>query len=200
MAINHFGPVILTSHLLPLLKKTASPSSPVRIVNQASNAHQSAPSDTQFASLEELNRDLGPNPQYGRSKLAVILYSRYLAKHLTAGEHPHVLVNATHPGVVKTKMSQDDIHEPYPLGGYAMSVAMEPFKKDQWQGCVSAVFAATKTTRSGEYICPPAVPESGNGLSQDGELAERLMKLTREVVREKTYEDSAAKGCPFRDY
>ena len=81
-----------------------------------------------------------------------------------------------------------------------MSVAMEPFKKDQWQGCVSAVFAATKTTKSGEYICPPAVPESGSGLSQDGELAERLMKLTREVVREKTYKDSAAKGCPFRDY
>ena len=81
-----------------------------------------------------------------------------------------------------------------------MSVGMKPLKKDQWQGCVSSVFAATKTEKSGEYICPPAVAESGTAASQDEELGEQLMKLTRELVREKTYEDSAAKGCPFADF
>lgn len=191
--------VILTSHLLPILKKTASNGNTVRITNQASNAHQSAPSDTKFESLDELNQDLGPNPQYGRSKLASILYSRYLNRHLTSS-HPNILVNATHPGVVETKMSKKDIHEPYPLGGYAMSVGMAPFKKDIMQGCVSTVFAATVTKKSGQYICPPAVPESGSDKSQDEQLGENLMKLTREVVKEKTYDDSAAKGCPFKDY
>ena len=97
-------------------------------------------------------------------------------------------------------MSAEDIHEPYPLGGYAMSVGLAPFKKDQFQGCISTVFAATKTTKSGEYICPPAVPESGSELAQDGELGEQLMKLTRELVTEKLYGDSAAKEGPFRDY
>ena len=81
-----------------------------------------------------------------------------------------------------------------------MSVGMEPFKKDQFQGCVSTVFAATTTTKSGDYICPPAILEPGSELAQDVELGERLMKLTRDVIREKTYEDSAAKGCPFKDY
>ena len=199
MAVNHMAHVILTSHLLPILKKTASNGNTVRISNQASNLHESAPADTKFASLDELNRDLGPNGQYGRAKLANLLYARYLNRHLTSA-HPNILVNATHPGIVDTKMSKDDIHEPYPLGGYAMSVAMAPLKKNIMQGCVSTVFAATVTTKSGEYICPPAVPESGSAMAQDEQLGENLMKLTRELVKEKTYEDSAAKGCPFKDY
>lgn len=76
MALNHFGHVILTSQLLPLIKKTASPSTLARIVYQSSNLHEGTPSDTKFASLDEINRDLGPNPQYGRSKLAELLYAR----------------------------------------------------------------------------------------------------------------------------
>ena len=199
MALNHMGHVILTSHLLPIMKKTAEDGSIVRIVNLGSNAHQVAPSDTKFESVQELNRDLGANPQYGRSKLAAILYARYLNKHLTSA-YPNILANSTHPGFVDTKMSVQDIHEPFPLGGYAMSVALAPFKKNQFQGCVSTVFAATKTEKSGQYICPPAVPESGSDLAQDMDLAEQLMKLTVEVVKEKTYGDSAAKGCPFHTY
>lgn len=193
------GHVILTSHLLPILKATASKGDTVRIANMASNAHQATPSSCKFESLDELNQDLGPNGQYGRSKLAAILYSRYLNKHLTSA-HPNILANAMHPGFVDTKMSREDIHEPYPLGGYVMSVAMAPIKKNIMQGCVSTVFAATTTTKSGQYICPPAVPESGNALAQNEALGEQLMKLTREIVKEKTYEDSVAKGCPFADY
>ncbi|KAL9047114.1 MAG: hypothetical protein Q9214_000229 [Letrouitia sp. 1 TL-2023] len=199
MALNHMGHVILTSHLLPILKKTASEGNTVRIVALSSNAHQMASSDTKFESLEELNQDLGPNPQYGRSKLANLLYSRYLSRHLTPS-HPNILANATHPGFVDTKMSTKDIHEPYPLGGYAMSVGMAPVKKDIMMGCVSTMFAAIATTKSGEYICPPAVPESGTLLAQDEKLGEKLMKLTRDVIKDKTYRDSAAKGCPFTDY
>ncbi|KAL8702823.1 MAG: hypothetical protein Q9201_004012 [Fulgogasparrea decipioides] len=200
MALNHFGHVILNSHLMPIMKKTASNGNTVRIVALSSNAHQAAPKETKFESLDELNQDLGPNGQYGRSKLANLLYARYLGRHLTQGEYPNILVNATHPGFVDTKMSTEDIHEPYPLGGYAMSVGMAPLKKDIFMGCVSTMFAATKTSESGQYICPPAVPESGNELSQDAELGEQLMKLTRDVVKEKTYDDSAKRGCPFSFY
>jgi hypothetical protein len=108
-------------------------------------------------------------------------------------------MNATHPGFVSTKMSKEDIHEPYPLGGYAMSVAMEPFKKDQFEGAVSMMFAATATDKSGQYICPSAVPEPGSKLAQDDALADRLMELTRKVVMEKTRRESADQGCPFDD-
>lgn len=37
----------------------------------------------------------------------------------------------------------------YPLAGYAMSVGLEQFKKDQFEGCVSMVYAATATKESG---------------------------------------------------
>ncbi|KAI1461499.1 NAD(P)-binding protein [Annulohypoxylon moriforme] len=189
MAINHMGHVILTSHLLPLMKKTAEKGDVVRITNQSSNAHQAAPSDTKFESLEELNRDLGANAQYGRSKLANILYARYFTDKITKAGYPRLLMNATHPGFVSTKMSKEDIFEPFPLGGYAMATGMEPFKKDQFEGAVSTMFAATCTEESGEYICPPAVPEQGSKLSQDKGLAENLMKLTKEIVKEKTNDE-----------
>lgn len=199
MAANHMGHVVLTSHLLPLLKSTAATGTKVRIAQLASNAHQNAPSDTSFASLEELNQDFGPNGQYGRSKLAAILYARYLARHLTSS-HPNVLVNATHPGVVETRQSVEHIHEAYPLAGYGVSVALAPFKKTQFEGAVSTMFAATKTEASGQYVCPPAIPEEGSAMSQDEELGERLMRLTESVVREKTMGESAGKGCPFKMY
>jgi NAD(P)-dependent dehydrogenase (short-subunit alcohol dehydrogenase family) len=199
MAVNHIGHVILTSHLLPVLKKTAAEGNTVRIVLLGSNAHQATPSDCSFSSLSELNTDLGPNGQYGRSKLAQMLYAKYLNKHLTA-RCPKILANSVHPGFVDTKMSTVDIHQPYPVGGYAMSAGIQPFKKDQWQGCVSAMFAATKTEKSGQYICPPAIPEEGNKLMQKKDLEEALMALTRQVVKEKTYDESVGKGCPMEFY
>lgn len=67
-------------------------------------------------------------------------------------------------------------------------------------GAVSTVFAATKVQQSGLYVCPPAVPESGSKMAQDEELGEQLMRLTRELVMEKTCQDSKEKGCPFEFY
>lgn len=76
-----------------------------------------------------------------------------------------------------------------------MSVGMKPFKKDQFEGCVSAMFAATKTQNSGQYICPPAIPEEGSSQFQDDTLMENLMSLTKQVIQEKTPAD--IKGCPL---
>lgn len=199
MATNHFGHVVLTSHLLPLIKSTAEKGNKVRLVQMGSNLHENAPKDTKFESLEELNTDIGPQPLYGRTKLATILYARYLARHLTS-QYPNILSNATHPGIVETRQSAVHIHEAYPLLGYAMSVGAAPFKKTQFEGCVSAMFAATTTERSGEYICPPAIVEPGSDKSNDVQLGEQLMDLTWKIVKEKTKSSSADKGCPFKEY
>lgn len=201
MAVNHMGHVILTSHLLPLIKSTAKkhPEDKVRLVMFGSNAHQATPSDCKFASLDELNQDLGPNGQYGRSKLAQMLYAKYLNKQLKE-KYPNILANSVHPGFVNTKMSTDEIHEPYPVGGYAMSVGMKPFKKDQWEGAVSAMFCATASEEGGLYVCPPAIPEEGSKVYQDesGEVEGNLMKLTLDVVGEKV--DPKSQGCPMQLY
>jgi len=197
MALNHIGHVVLTSHLLPLLKKTAEQGNTVRIVNLASNAHQNAPKETKFESLEELNKDYGPMSQYGRSKLCSILYATYLTRHLHK-THPRILANASHPGLVETRQSSEHILEPYPLGGYAMRYALAPFKKSQFEGCVSTMFAATTTEKSGQYICPPAIVEAGSDKAQDEALSEQLMKLTWQVVKDNT--DAASQGCPLTEY
>jgi NAD(P)-dependent dehydrogenase (short-subunit alcohol dehydrogenase family) len=186
MATNHFGHVILTSHLLPLLKETATKGNTVRIVNLAS-------------SLEELNKDYGPQQQYGRTKLCSILYSKYLARHLTS-QHKNILANATHPGIVDTRQSNEHIHEAYPLGGYGMSALLKPFKKTAMEGAVSTMYAATTINDSGLYICPPAIVEKGSDLANDEQLGEQLMDLTWKIVKEKTKGSSADKGCPFKEY
>ena len=80
-----------------------------------------------------------------------------------------------------------------------MSHLAEPFKKDQFEGAVSTVFAATKTDKSGQYICPPAVPEPGSAMSKDEEMGDRLMELTRKIVMNKTKRESVDQGCPFDD-
>ena len=198
MMVNHVAHVTLCSHLLPILKKTSEQHT-VRIQVQSSNAHEMTPSDTKFESIDELNQDLGPNPLYGRSKLAVLLYARYLDRHLHKS-HPNILINATHPGFVETKMSVVEIHEPYPILGYGMSLLMSPLKKDQWEGSTSALYAVTKTNNSGEYICPPAIVEPGSDKARDAQLGEQLMKLTREIVKTKYASSSVDKGCPLTDY
>ena len=81
-----------------------------------------------------------------------------------------------------------------------MSVGMKPFKKDQFEGCVSAMYAATKTEQSGQYICPPAVVEQGSKLFQDEQIAENLMKLTTDIVQEKAGAESVENGCPLTLY
>jgi len=194
MATAHFGHVVLTAHLLPLLKKTADAGHIVRIVNLASNLHESAPEETAFKDIDELQKDYGPQKQYARSKLATLLHAKYLARHLTAS-HPNILANAVHPGIVDTAQTNVHIHEAYPLLGYGMSVGLKPFRKSQFDGCISSMYAATTCTESGLYIAPPKITEKGSPKANDMELAEQLMKLTKEVIDQKTH--AIQKGCPM---
>ncbi|TIA31138.1 retinol dehydrogenase 12, partial [Aureobasidium pullulans] len=198
MASNHFGHVVLTSHLLPTIKEWADKGNTVRIVNTSSNLHAQTPNETEFASVEELNKDYGPQPQYGRSKLANLLYAKWLNEHLKTS-HPNIIVNAIHPGIVDTAQTNVHIHEAFPLLGYGMSIGLKPFRKSQFEGCVSAMYAATVAKTGGNYICPQKVYETPSEKGQDMAMADRLMKLTAEIVEQKTRTESSAKGCPFKE-
>jgi hypothetical protein len=81
-----------------------------------------------------------------------------------------------------------------------MSYGFAPFKKTQFEGAVSTMFAATKTEGTGEYICPPAIREPGSDLANNDKLGDQLMDLTWKIVKEKTKSSSADKGCPFKTY
>lgn len=192
MSSNHIGHVVLMSHLLPLLKKSASSRNIVRIVNMASMSHEQAPPDTTFDKIEDFEQGIGVHKTYARTKLANILYTRWLADRVG---NDNILVNATHPGVVNTPATIEGIHEPYPILGYGMSVLMYPFKKSEEQGSLSAMFAATVTKDTGNYITPPAQVESGTEKSQDKQVGQHLMDWTIKIIAEKT--DAKQKGCPL---
>ncbi|KAF2257807.1 hypothetical protein CC78DRAFT_563291 [Lojkania enalia] len=166
----------------------------------ASIPRQMPPKDVIFESSKELNQiqDHGPNQNYGRSKLANMLYTRYLARHLTS-QHLNIFVNATHPGFTKKRWSVDKIHEAYPLGGYRMSQVLTPFKKDIFESAMPTTFVATMTKNSGEYICPLAIVEKGSNLANDEQLEENLMELTWKIVKEKIKSESAKKRCLFKE-
>lgn len=59
-----------------------------------------------------------------------------------------------------------------------------------------AMYAATVTERSGKYICNPARIEDGSELAQNNELAEQLMRLTEEIIKEKS--EAVKMGCPLQ--
>jgi NAD(P)-dependent dehydrogenase (short-subunit alcohol dehydrogenase family) len=91
MAVNYFGPFLLTNLLLPYLKRSAEG----RVVNVSSDAYRMGRLD-----IDEIDthRTAGIKG-YGASKLALMMFTLELARRL---EGSAVTVNAVHPGHVKT--------------------------------------------------------------------------------------------------
>ena len=95
LAINHFAPFLLTGLLLPHLRRDGE----ARIVNVASNAH----AFVRHMGFADMQAEDGYKVfrEYGRSKLANILFTRSLAQRLQ-GEG--ITVNCLHPGAVATSL------------------------------------------------------------------------------------------------
>lgn len=74
-----------------------------RIVTMSSVMHRAAPTDTRFASPDEINdAELGPTQLYGRSKLALILFIRFgLVKTIIGPCSDPILALSVHPGTVR---------------------------------------------------------------------------------------------------
>lgn len=83
--VNHLAHMHLTLKLLPLLQQTAATQHDARIIFQSSELHRLAPASTRFASLDEINTDIGPSYLYNRSKLAMTLFTRGLVQRLNDG-------------------------------------------------------------------------------------------------------------------
>ncbi len=95
-AVNYLAPFLLTTLLLPNLRHAA----PSRIVNVASAGQQSINFDDIM-----LERHYDGRTAYGRSKLALIMFTFALAERLKADD---VTVNTLHPGTfLDTKMVRE---------------------------------------------------------------------------------------------
>jgi NAD(P)-dependent dehydrogenase (short-subunit alcohol dehydrogenase family) len=94
---NYLGPFLLTSRLLPLLRRAAADAPPgsVRIINTSSDASEMIPG-LPWDDLQDSDR-YNPGAAYCYSKLANVLFARGLAKRLA---NDGIVAHAMHPGTV----------------------------------------------------------------------------------------------------
>ncbi|KDQ54345.1 hypothetical protein JAAARDRAFT_697219, partial [Jaapia argillacea MUCL 33604] len=170
---SHIGPFVFTRTLLPLLIQTASqPGADVRIVNARSSStsggHIMIKDDIHFLTLDDLNKDFEDTffpriwimtsnstlafPAY--SKLANVLFTRELQKHVDAAGAP-IIVTSVHPGFVGSE-THIKFWESYHTGRFPRLVCTPPF-----EGAYNSVFAAVSpVVRSkpaefkGAYLMP----------------------------------------------
>lgn len=154
-------------------------------------------SNPSFASLEEINTDIGPSSLYARSKLAQVLLVRYMYRlksqpdnqlRLKPGASPWII--ATHPGGVVTDQQDQAVDAYGTMGKIGVKAARTIMKDPIDEGCRSALFAATCTRIGnekidGEYIVPDCKVTDVSKEAKDGQLAERLWNLIESLLRHK---------------
>ena len=194
--VNHLSQLHLLFHLLSNLRQT--PNS--RVVLQSSDLHRASQSSVEFASVEEINTDIGPTNLYNRTKLAQVLTVHALVQRIDqgklgfkahpAGAAPPIYINAVHPGGVATDQPAQAVEAYGTLGKIGVTAA-KPFLKDPVkEGCRPALYAATseeiiEKQITGSYIIPDKKVTDPSSQSKDEQLQERLWQLSVGLLKEK---------------
>ena len=157
LAVNHLAHFLLTSLLLPLLKKSASP----RVVTVSSMVHSGGRID-----FDDMNcaRNFNGYHAYANSKLANALFANELARR-----EPQLTSNSLHPGVIGTKL----LHAAFSMRGDSVAA-----------GARTSVYLATSgevAGVSGKYFdnCRPV---AASAQAQDQQLAKRLWAWSEQAV------------------
>lgn len=174
-------------------KRNESPAP--RIVQLSSELHKTASSSIAFESIDEINDEsIGANGLYARTKLASLLFTRWLgSKVLEQGSRIYAL--ATHPGAVHTAQ-QDQFKDAYGQSlGTAMKTVTVPFMRSPEQGSLSTLWAATspeveEKNLQGVYVTDPGSVGGETKQGQDDTLAENLWKLSQKLIKEKAGNDA----------
>jgi len=168
--INHLSPFLLTNLLLDTLKA----STPARIVNISSEGHRQGKAD--FIDLG-LEKGYFGMKAYGRSKLANILFTYELARHL---EGTGVTVNTLHPGHIATDIWKNDFGSFGPILKWFMGkIALTPE-----EGAENSIYLASSPEVEGihgKYFIKNA-PTQSSPASYDEEIAHSLWKLSTEIT------------------
>lgn len=169
LAVNYVAPFVLTTSLLPSLLASGG----ARVVNVSSVAH--AQGRLAFEPEWFGRRPRHPFFGYARSKLAVLLFTKALARRHGA----HALTsNAVHPGVVGTALV-GSAGLPGRLLGWAKFLLRTPARGAR----TSIHLAASPEVEgiTGEYFVD-ARPARVSSRAADPELAERLWAETVALV------------------
>ena len=170
-AVNHLGYFLFTNLLLQKLKGHDE----TRIVNVSSAAH-SFVKEIQWEDINFKNNFGQGLRSYGQSKLANLLFTRYLAIKLSTD---NISVNAIHPGGVNTSLgSQNKAWYSKPL-----RLILKPFFRSPLKGAESIIYLATKQDDgvTGEYFVDSKIHKSST-YSKNLEEAHKLWDLSEKLV------------------
>lgn len=136
--VNYIGPFLLTSLLLPALKRSRYPQP--RVVNVSSRVYGMSTIDLDDLQSRE---SYAPGSAYSRSKLSQILFTTELQRRLPADSKIKVI--SLHPGNVVTDVTRD-LHWLIQFG--YQKVAWFMFLTPR-QGAMTSLVAATSPTLAG---------------------------------------------------
>ncbi|PLW69247.1 SDR family oxidoreductase [Pseudohalioglobus lutimaris] len=171
LAVNHFAPFLLTGLLLPNMLEVPG----ARIVNVASAAHEFV----RNMGFDDMQAEQGFKTfrEYGRSKLANILFTRSLATRL---EGESITVNCLHPGAVATSLGAQNKG----LVARLLPALLRPFFRTADKGAQTSIYLCTSdevADVSGAYFanCKQKLPRPW---ARDDDAAQRLWEYTEETI------------------
>lgn len=184
---NHLGPAALTWLLMPALRGAGAPDRPSRVVTTSSLGHRSAALDVDDLGWE--HRRYRPNPAYGASKLANLLFAAELDRRLRLSGDPVVSV-AAHPGMTESELLGNGLRR-----GTTLTAQM--FRPTEWllagpvsDGVAPQLAALASPVHGGDYLGPtglgeihgPPGPARRSRAAQDPDLAARLWRVTAHAI------------------
>jgi len=174
-AVNHLGPFLLTE----LLRQRLIDSTPSRIVNVASTAHNFARRGMVFDDLMA-ERSYRQMEVYGRSKLANILFTVELATRLAG---TGVTANSLHPGSVATGYARDGDTSGFMAWGVKV---IAPFSLTPEKGARTSVYLCSSPEVegvTGKYFakCREKRPSAN---ARDAAAAARLWEVSEQLVEQ----------------
>lgn len=169
-AVNVLAPFLLTNLLLDVLKVSA----PARIVNVSSVAHEA-----NHLRLDDLQSEKHYRPMrtYGQSKLAVVLFTYELARHL---EGTGVTANCLHPGIVATNFAQRDL----PLPARLVAKLIFRFGISPEKGAQTSIYLASSPdleSVTSKYFVK-SVPKQSAPLTYDKGLQQQLWQVCTDLT------------------
>lgn len=165
-ATNYLAPFLMTHLLLDTLKKSA----PSRIINVSSGLHYGT---IHFDDIEFKEKFSGMKA-YRQSKLALILFTRLLAKKL---DGTGVTVNVVHPGMNKTHLGRD-------AGGFSQ-IMFKLLGKDPKIGAETSIYLASSPEVekiTGEYFAKKKIKQSSKE-SYNMDLAKKLWDVSKTYIK-----------------
>jgi len=162
LVVNYFAPYVLTKALLPLLKKGTA----ARLINVSSAAQASV-------SLEALagKRPLGAQEAYAQSKLALTMWSFYMAK-----THPDLAVIAVNPGsLLDTNMVKEAYGYSWSSADKGGNILYDLAVSSEYEGLTGQYFDNDKGEVKGAF-------GEAHSDAYDAEKIGQLVKVTNGVL------------------